>query len=86
MENELNPFVSTGYKRPTYFCDRKKESKQLSQFMINGANITLFAIRRLGKTGLIHHVFYPYQNSRKIACIYVDILATKNISGNYSAY
>lgn len=80
MKIELNPFVSTGYKGPEYFCDRKEDSKQLSQLMLNGANVTLFAIRRLGKTGLIHHVFYPYKNSKEIACIYVDILATKDIS------
>ena len=79
MEKDFNPFISTGYKGPVYFCDREEESKQLTQLMLNGINVTLFAIRRLGKTGLIHHVFYPYQNSSKIACIYVDILATKNL-------
>lgn len=79
MKKELNPFISTGYREPTYFCDRKEESRQLTQLMLNGVNVTLFAIRRLGKTGLIHHVFYPYQTSRKIICIYVDILATKNL-------
>lgn len=80
MKADFNPFVSTGYRGPDFFCDRKQESKQLTQLMLNGANITLFALRRLGKTGLIQHVFYPYQNSNKIACIYVDILATKNLS------
>lgn len=48
--------------------------------MQSGMNVTLFAIRRLGKTGLIHHVFYPYSNHKKAACIYIDILATKNIA------
>ncbi len=80
MKKEFNPFLSIGYKDPAYFCDRKKESKQLTQFMQSGVNVTLFAIRRLGKTGLIHHVFYPYQKSSKITCIYVDILATKNLT------
>lgn len=80
MEKDFNPFISTGYREPAYFCDRKEESKQLTQFMQSGVNVTLFAIRRLGKTGLIHHVFYPYQKSNKITCIYVDILATKNLS------
>lgn len=80
MKKELNPFVSTGYRGPEYFCNRKQEAKQLNQFIINGVNVTLFAIRRLGKTGLIHHVFNPYQNSKKITCIYVDILATKDLS------
>ncbi len=80
MNNLFNPFISIGYKSPNYFCDRKKESKQLSAFMQNGVNVTLFAIRRIGKTGLIQHVFYPYRNSRKIACIYVDVLSTNNLT------
>lgn len=80
MEIEFNPFISVGYKGAKYFCDRKKESKQLKQLMLNGVNVTLFAQRRIGKTGLIHHVFYPYRNSRKITCIYIDILSTNNLS------
>jgi len=80
MEKDFNPFVSTGYRGPDYFCNRKNEAKQLTGFMLNGINVTLFAIRRLGKTGLIQHVFEPYKNSNKLACIYVDIFATKNLS------
>jgi len=79
MEKTNNPFLLTGYKNPNYFCDRKEETKQLTQLMLSGTNVTLFAIRRLGKTGLIQHVFHPYINSTKIACIYLDILATKNL-------
>ncbi|OFY98723.1 MAG: hypothetical protein A3K10_01365 [Bacteroidetes bacterium RIFCSPLOWO2_12_FULL_31_6] len=80
METILNPFISSGYRKPEYFCDRVQESKQLNELMLNGANITLFAIRRLGKTGLIHHVFYPYRENSKIVCIYIDILATNNLA------
>ncbi len=80
MEKSTNPFLLSGYKSPSYFCNRKEETKQLTQLMLNGVNVTLFAIRRLGKTGLIHHVFYPYQNNSKITCIYLDILATKNLA------
>lgn len=80
MQNKNNPFVLSGYKTPDFFCDRKKEKKQLTQLMLNGVNVTLFAIRRLGKTGLIHHVFYPHARSRKTACIYVDILATNSLT------
>lgn len=80
MKNLTNPFLLSGYKGPSYFCNRKEESKQLTQLMLNGVNITLFAIRRLGKTGLMYHVFYPYQNNKNITCIYLDILATKNLA------
>lgn len=76
----LNPFITSGYYGPEYFCDRKEEAKQLEHYMLNGIHTTLFAIRRLGKTGLLHHVFYPYQNSKKMVCIYVDILATNSLA------
>ena len=79
MEIEFNPFISVGYKGSKYFCDRKEESKQLRNLMLSGVNVTLFAQRRIGKTGLIQHVFYPYRNNRKIACIYIDILSTNSL-------
>lgn len=80
MKNNTNPFYFVGYHGPEYFCDREQETGQLNQLMLSGAHVALFAIRRLGKTGLIHHVFYPYKNSQQIVCIYLDILPTKNLS------
>ena len=68
------------YRGPEHFCDREEETKQLNTLMTQGVNVTLFAIRRLGKTGLIHHVFYPYRNSKTVHCIYLDILSTSNLS------
>lgn len=79
MDNK-NPFYSSRYIGPSHFCDRKEESKLLNQYLKDGINVTLFSIRRLGKTGLIHHVFHPYRNSRKMNCIYVDILPTNNLT------
>lgn len=75
----LNPFALTTYRGPNYFCDRAAESKLLTELMLNGHNITLFALRRLGKTGLIQHVFHPFNNSKKLSCIYIDIQATQNL-------
>jgi hypothetical protein len=80
MEKNNNPFLLTGYKSPNYFCNRREETKLLNQLMLNGTNVTLFSIRRLGKTGLIQHVFYPYLSNTKISCIYLDILATKTLA------
>lgn len=79
MKEELNPFISVGYRGPSYFCDRKNESSILGEFMREGRNVTLFAMRRIGKTGLINHVFYPHRQSRKLICIYVDILPTNDL-------
>jgi len=80
MKNQFNPFLTVGYRGKKYFCDREEESKLLTNFFLSGTNVTLFAIRRLGKTGLINHVFYPYRNNIKVACIYIDVLSTNNLN------
>lgn len=80
MDKPSNPFLSSGYISPAYFCNRQAESLQLTNYMQNGNHVALFALRRLGKTGLIHHVFYPFANSSKVACIYLDILSTQNLT------
>ncbi len=79
MYKDFNPFLVSGYKGPNYFCDRKSETALLKSHIKNNKNTSLFAIRRLGKTGLIQHVFESYRSNRKLVCIYVDILGTKNL-------
>jgi len=44
----------------------------------NGRSITLYSIRRLGKTGLIQHVLHKLKKSRKTIPIYIDIYDTLN--------
>jgi AAA+ ATPase superfamily predicted ATPase len=74
--NKFNPFIISGYKNATYFCDREKETKLLTGYIKNQVNVSLFAFRRLGKTGLIKHVFASLKKDKGIICIYVDILGT----------
>lgn len=69
-EKLLNPFPIQGYFGPEYFCDREKEKNDLIEAVRNGRNVTLFAPRRIGKTGLIRHVFYHLP---KWNCIYFDV-------------
>ncbi len=78
--NKCNPFVIQGYKGKTYFCDREEETTRLVDYINNQVNVTLFAFRRLGKTGLIRHVFELLKSNKKIVCIYVDILGTNNLT------
>lgn len=81
MEQLNNPFVIYGYKGAEYFCDRKKETEQIVQALSNERNIVLISPRRIGKTGLIHHVFENIcQWKPDIECFYVDINATRNLS------
>lgn len=75
-----NPFVTYGYKGPEYFCDREQETKSIITALHNERNITLVAPRRMGKTGLIHHVFNQIEQTQPdVRCFYVDIFPTKNL-------
>lgn len=75
-----NPFVYKGYEGPEYFCDRTEETEKIVSGMQNGRNITLISPRRVGKTGLIKHVFHHLQQTDKSAvCLYIDIFATQRL-------
>lgn len=74
-----NPFVVSNYYGPKWFCDREAETLQLAKLLKNQNNITLFAIRRLGKTGLVQHLFHHLSATTKMACIYVDIFSTDSL-------
>lgn len=77
--NDLkNPFPALGYHGAAYFCDRKEETQQLLRNMENGSSTTIIAIRRIGKTGLILHALGQLPKGWK--GIYIDILATENLS------
>ena len=75
-----NPFIFQGYESPEYFCDRTEESENIISALKNGRNITLISPRKIGKTGLIKHVFHHLnKNEKDVICIYIDIFATKNL-------
>ena len=75
-----NPFVVYGYKGPEYFCDRVAESNKICSALRNERNVTLVSPRRMGKTGLIHHVFNKMQTEDKdCKCFFIDKKKKKNI-------
>lgn len=75
-----NPFLISGYYSPEYFCDRERESTTMIDALHNGRNLTLIAPRRMGKTGLIKHVFYKLQEDRPdVVTLYMDIYSTQNL-------
>ena len=81
MEQLNNPFVIYGYKGADYFCDRKHETELITRALQNERNIVLISPRRIGKTGLIHHVFEKIQQKEsETECFYLDINATRNLS------
>lgn len=75
-----NPFILTGYYSPEFFCNRQEETLRLTQAIKNNRNITLFSIRRIGKTALINHLFYKLRNEKNRLCFYIDVLPTTNLS------
>ena len=52
---KINPFITSGYVSPTYFCDRVAETNVLLRYLTNNNHVALISPRRLGKTGLIAH-------------------------------
>jgi len=74
-----NPFVISGYGGAKLFCDRENETEILRRNALNGANTTLISIRRLGKTGLIHHLFSSFEKDKKTVCLFVDLYETQNL-------
>ena len=75
-----NPFLLAGYVSPKYFCDRTAETAEMLEAIDNGRNVTLLSPRRMGKTGLIHHVFHTLRKGKVWTPIYVDVFATRNLS------
>ena len=75
-----NPFILTGYVSPDYFCDREQETQKLISALQNGRNVTLISPRRIGKTGLIRHVFHRIEAEKLAKCYYVDLYKTDSLA------
>ena len=74
-----NPFITSGYISPAYFCDRKKESEILIREVTNGNNIAIISTRRMGKTGLIQHCFQNKEIQKHYYTFFIDIYASKSL-------
>lgn len=81
MKTPANPFLITGYHSPEYFCNREDETKKLLEAIRNQRNTTLVSLRRMGKTGLIKHVFYNLADKKDFSIHYMDLLPTSNLHG-----
>jgi len=72
----MNPFTISGFAGSQYFCDRKEELLKLTEAFVNKRNVTLFSIRRMGKSSLIKYLFEKEKNNAD--CIYLDIFPSTN--------
>ena len=76
----MNPFIITSYKGPDYFCNRKAETDRLYSAVMNGRNVVLTSLRRMGKTGLIKNVFHLLKEKEEAYLFYIDIQQTTNLN------
>ena len=79
MQRPLNPFFTSPIIPEKYFCDRVKESERMIKLLTNGNNIVLISPRRMGKTGLIRHVYASKEISGRYNTFFVDILHTTSL-------
>ncbi len=73
------PFPTFGYFGPKYFCDREEELKELNAAFQGNIPILLTGIRRLGKTGLLHH--FLHHRKRNEIGVFVDLLDASDMKG-----
>ena len=78
--NINNPFVVGKYISDEYFCGREKETVTLVKHIKNGRNVALISPRRLGKTGLIEHLFNQDEIKENYHTFFVDIYSTSSIA------
>ncbi len=81
ISRNTTPFPVSGYRGPEYFCNREVETKALMDAAKGNRNVTLFSIRRMGKTSLIKHLFHQFSKDKNKLAFYVDIMPTSNLKG-----
>lgn len=76
----MNPFIVTGrYVSPEYFCDREAETAALISNVENWRNTVMISLRRMGKSGLISHLYADERISENYQTFFVDIYDTMNL-------
>ena len=76
-----NPFLTSGYEGPEFFCDRAEETNALVDALENGRNVTLMAPRRFGKTGLIENTFHRLRSEGGFRTVVLDIFPAQDLAG-----
>lgn len=77
--NSLNPFKVGRFIAEEFFCDRDKETATLIKHVANGRNVALISPRRLGKSGLIGHLFQQEEIAQNYYTFYIDIYSTQSV-------
>ena len=75
--NSPIPFPVNGYAGSENFCDREDELKLISGYLKGKIPVVIIGIRRLGKSGLIQHLF----QKTRYKGVYVDLQKTSSLEG-----
>ena len=76
-----NPFIITAdYYGPEFFCDRQDETEALESNIANGRNTVLISSRRMGKSGLIAHVFNREFVKSNFKTFSIDLYPTSSLA------
>lgn len=73
-----NPFAIHTYRGPEYFCDRNTELSHLLEMFDNQRYTLLYSMRRIGKTGLVHHFHNNLKKRKGTICVYCDVQNTQS--------
>ena len=79
-DSQINPFVIGKYVSVEYFCDREEETELLRKQLINGRNVTLVSDRRIGKSGLISHLFAQQDIREQFYTVSIDLYSTGSLA------
>jgi hypothetical protein len=77
--NITNPFIISKDIPEAFFCDREEETTFLIKQIDNGRNTVIVSPRRMGKTGLIHHLFRQETIQERYTSFFVDIYPTSSL-------
>ena len=75
-----NRFIVGKYLSDRYFCDRSEETAFLRKQIENGRNVAMISPRRIGKSGLIQHLFNQPEIKERYHVFFVDIYATTSLN------
>lgn len=74
-----NPFIVSKSIPEELFCDRKEETDFLIKQIQNGRNTVIVSPRRMGKTGLIHHLFQQQALGNEYNTFFIDIYSASTL-------
>ncbi len=75
-----NPFFTTNPIPSEYFCDRKDDTESLVREIKSGNHVLLMSPRRMGKTGLINHLYEDERIKGHYNTFFIDIYDTSTMA------